>query len=255
MAEKKNKEKNVRITDRSAKGVDMLLKEIRGAKPLTKEQEYNLWQQMKEGDNEARSNLIRHNMLYVVKRAKDFQGSKAALEDLIQAGNEGLVQAADKFDASLGGKFLSFASYYIDNEIRRFVSNHKKHHCPDRLDAPLYPDSNGEEVVADSIESDRSYSADWNMRMRNALDVMKRGIDKRWYNGAGELLEDYICMKMRGLSDVDFMRKNRLNRDRMESFLDIAREEGNKVLKEKMQDYMVDIPTAILPSYNYNSDC
>jgi hypothetical protein len=69
------------------------------------------------------------------------------------------------------------------------------------------------------------------MRMRNALDVMKMGVDKRWYNGAGELLEDYICMKMRGLSDVDFMRKNRLNKDRMESFLDVVREEGEKVLR------------------------
>ena len=80
------------------------------------------------------------------------------------------------------------------------------------------------------------------MRMRNALDVMKKGADKRWYNGAGELLEDYICMKMKGLSDDDFMRINRLNRDRMESFLDMVREDGDKVLKEKWQDCMVDIP-------------
>jgi RNA polymerase sigma factor (sigma-70 family) len=181
-------------------------------------------------------------MRYVVKRAKDFEGSKAALEDLIQAGNEGLVQAADKFDASLGVKFLSFASYYIDNEIRKTASNHKKHHCGVSLDAPLYPDSNGEEVVADGIESDRSHAADWNMRLQNALDVMKKGVDKRWYKGAGELLEDYIRMKMKGLTDDDFMKTNRLDRDRMASFLDMVREEGNKVLKEQWQDCMVEIP-------------
>ena len=224
------KKKNIRITDRSSTGVDMLLKEIRGAEPLTKEQEYDLWEQMKNGDVKARTKLIEHNIAYVVKRAKDFEGSKVALEDLIQAGNEGLVQAADKFDASLGVKFLSFASYYIDNEIRKTASNHKKHHCADSLDAPLYPDSNGEEVVADGIESDRSYAADWNMRLRDALDVMKKGADKRWYNGAGELLEDYIRMKMKGLSDDDFMKINRLNKDRMKSFLDMVREVGAAVL-------------------------
>ena len=246
MEENKKKEKKVRITDRSSTGVGMLLKEIRGAKPLTKDQEFDLWEQIKNGDNKARTKLIEHNMACVVKRAKDFEGSKAALEDLIQAGNEGLVQAAEKFDASLGVKFLSFASYYIDNEIRKFVSNHKKHHCGVSLDAPLYPDSNREEVVADGIESDRSYAADWDMRMRDALDVMKRGIDKRWYNGAGELLEDYICMKMKGLSDDDFMRTNRLDRDRMKSFLDMVREVGDKVLKEELPDYTVDIPVAYL---------
>lgn len=246
MEENKKKEKKVRITDRSSTGVGMLLKEIRGAKPLTKDQEFDLWEQIKNGDNKARTKLIEHNMAYVVKRAKDFEGSKAALEDLIQAGNEGLVQAAEKFDASLGVKFLSFASYYIDNEIRKFVSNHKKHHCGVSLDAPLYPDSNREEVVADGIESARSYAADWDMRMRDALDVMKKGADKRWYNGAGKLLEDYICMKMKGLSDDDFMKINRLNKDRMASFLDMVREVGDKVLKEELPDYTVDIPVAYL---------
>lgn len=240
------KKKNIRITDRSSTGVDMLLKEIRGAKPLTKDQEYDLWEQMKNGDVKARTKLIEHNIAYVVKRAKDFESSKVALEDLIQAGNEGLVQAADKFDASLGVKFLSFASYYIDNEIRKTASNHKKHHCGVSLDDPLYPDSNGEEVVADGIESDRSYAADWNMRLRDALDVMKKGADKRWYNGAGELLEDYIRMKMKGLSDDDFMKINRLNKDRMKSFLDMVREVGDKVLKEELPDYTVDIPVAYL---------
>ena len=88
------KEKKVRITDRSAKGVDRLLKEIRKLDLLTKEEEYELWQKMKEGDMTARDKLIKANMRYVVKKAKDFIGSKAALEDLIMAGTEGMVKAA-----------------------------------------------------------------------------------------------------------------------------------------------------------------
>ena len=205
------KEKKVRITDRSAMGVDLLLKEIRKINLLSKEEEYELWQKMKEGDMTARAKLIKANMRYVVKRAKDFQGSKAALEDLIMAGAEGMVQAVDKFDANLGFRFISFATYYIDNEIRKTANNHMKHNSVVRLDDPLFPDSNSEEIVADSMESDRSYHADWELRTQSALEVMKRGIDKRLYDGAGKLLDDYLSMRERGLTTYDFKRKYRLN--------------------------------------------
>lgn len=225
------KEKKVRITDRSAKGVDVLLKEIRRINLLSKEEEYELWQKMKEGDMTARVKLIKANMRYVVKRAKDFQGSKDALEDLIMAGAEGMVQAVDKFDANLGFRFISFATYYIDNEIRKTANNHMKHNCVVRLDDPLFPDSNSEEIVADSMESDRSYHADWELRTQNALEVMKRGIDKRLYDGAGKLLDDYLSMRERGLTTYDFKRKYRLNESQMDRFMDIVREEGLKVLR------------------------
>ena len=225
------KEKKVRITDRSAKGVDVLLKEIRRINLLSKEEEYELWQKMKEGDMTARAKLIKANMRYVVKRAKDFQGSKAALEDLIMAGAEGMVQAVDKFDANLGFRFISFATYYIDNEIRKTANNHMKHNSVVRLDDPLFPDSNSEEIVADSMESDRSYHADWELRTQSALEVMKRGIDKRLYDGAGKLLDDYLSMRERGLTTYDFKRKYRLNESQMDRFMDIVREEGLKVLR------------------------
>ena len=225
------KEKKVRITDRSAKGVDRLLKEIRKLDLLTKEEEYELWQKMKEGDMTARDKLIKANMRYVVKKAKDFIGSKVALEDLIMAGTEGMVKAADKFDASLGFRFLSFATYYIDNEIRKTANNHMKHNCVVKLDDPLFPDNNSEEIVADSMESDRSYHADWELRTQNALEVMKRGIDKRLYDGAGKLLDDYLSMRERGLTTYDFKRKYRLNESQMDRFMDIVREEGLKVLR------------------------
>lgn len=225
------KEKKVRITDRSAMGVDLLLKEIRKINLLSKEEEYELWQKMKEGDMTARAKLIKANMRYVVKRAKDFQGSKAALEDLIMAGAEGMVQAVDKFDANLGFRFISFATYYIDNEIRKTANNHMKHNSVVRLDDPLFPDSNSEEIVADSMESDRSYHADWELRTQSALEVMKRGIDKRLYDGAGKLLDDYLSMRERGLTTYDFKRKYRLNESQMDRFMDIVREEGLKVLR------------------------
>jgi RNA polymerase sigma factor (sigma-70 family) len=231
MIEEKKQKKALRITDRSAKGVDVLLKEIRKAKPLSNEKEYELWQQMKEGDDKARTKLIKHNMLYVVKRAKDFRGSKAALEDLIMAGNEGLVKAADKFDASLGFRFVSFASYYIDNEIRKTAYNHMKHNCAVRLEDPQSQDSDGDEVFADKLGADCSYSADWDMRMRNALEVMKKGVDNRLFNGAGAMLEDLLSMRNRGLSEADFRRKHHLNMSQMELFLNIVREEGDKLLR------------------------
>ena len=231
------KEKKVRITDRSAMGVDLLLKEIRKINLLSKEEEYELWQKMKEGDMTARAKLIKANMRYVVKRAKDFQGSKAALEDLIMAGAEGMVQAVDKFDANLGFRFISFATYYIDNEIRKTANNHMKHNSVVRLDDPLFPDSNSEEIVADSMESDRSYHADWELRTQSALEVMKRGIDKRLYDGAGKLLDDYLSMRERGLTTYDFKRKYRLNESQMDP---------SEEMKARLVEYMMN-DKALMP--------
>jgi hypothetical protein len=225
-----DKEKTIRITDRSAMGVDMLLKEIRKIKLLSKEEEDELWKKMKEGDMTARAKLIKANMRYVVKKAKDYVGSKAALEDLIMAGTEGMVKAADKFDASLGFRFISFATYYIENEVRKTAYDYMKHKCTVKLDDPLFPNSNDEEVVGDKFASDAPYSADWNTMYGNALETLKRGIDNRLYEGAGIMLDDYLSMMEKGLTKSDFGKKYRLNKYQMERFLNIVREEGRKVL-------------------------
>ena len=113
----------INFTDRSIRSVKTYLSEIGPSKPLTFDEEYNLWCRMQNGSRSAREQLVYANLRYVVTVAKSYLPSGAAFEDLIQAGNEGLVQAVDKFDATLGFRFISFATWFVKKEIRKAAYN------------------------------------------------------------------------------------------------------------------------------------
>ena len=87
--------KNIIIIDRNVNCVDALLSDVRKTKPLSPEEESQLWEQMQQGSQRARARLIESNMRYAVSVAKRYIPSGAALEDLILAGCEGLTLAAD----------------------------------------------------------------------------------------------------------------------------------------------------------------
>ena len=131
--------RNITFTDRSVRSVDLFLSDVKATTLLTTEQEYNLWALMRQGDSRARNQLIEANLRFAVSVAKRFLPSGASFEDLIQAGCEGLVRAADKFDASLGYRFISFATWFVKNEVSKAAYDYIKHHA-ESLDAPISDD-------------------------------------------------------------------------------------------------------------------
>ena len=70
--------------------------------------------------------LIEKNLRLVVSRAKKLINRGLELEDLIQEGNIGLMKAIDKFDSSKKTKISTYATYWIDQTIRRAISNKGK---------------------------------------------------------------------------------------------------------------------------------
>ena len=92
--------KNIIIIDRNVNCVDAILNDARKTKPLSNEEEHQLWMLMQQGSERARTRLIESNLRYAVSVAKRYIPSGAALEDLILAGWEGLTLAADKFNGS-----------------------------------------------------------------------------------------------------------------------------------------------------------
>lgn len=71
----------------------------------------------------AKNEVVSHNLRLVVKRSKIFKGRGLDFEDLLQEGNLGLMKAVDKFDLARGVKFATFATWWIDQSIRRAISN------------------------------------------------------------------------------------------------------------------------------------
>ena len=224
--------KNITFTDRSNSSVDMFLKDIKKSQPLTNEQEYDLWTLMRQGNKRARDKFIKANLRYVVTVAKKYLASGTALEDLIMAGSLGITKAADMFDATLGYRFISFATWYVESEVRKAAYDHLKYKCDTvSLDEPMYPDKDDSDAMIDYLPSSMEVAADWNVRYDDTLAVLKSGLDKQYWQGTGDMLDDYLSMMEKGLTTFDFARKYRLNDQQMRRFLDMVRTESRHYLK------------------------
>lgn len=95
---------------------------------LDREQERALAIRNRDGDEEARETLIRHNLRFVITEARKYRAPGVDLIDLIQAGNEGLIRAVDRFDPTQDVKLISYATYWIRQSIRAWLSEHS-HVC------------------------------------------------------------------------------------------------------------------------------
>ncbi len=106
--------------------LDQYLKEISAYDLLSREQEVELAQRIRKGDEEALNNLVRSNLRFVVSVAKKYQNQGVALADLINEGNLGLIRAAHKFDETKGIKFISYAVWWIRQAILQALAEQSR---------------------------------------------------------------------------------------------------------------------------------
>jgi len=99
------------------------LKEINRVALLTAEEERDLAHRIREGDLEAREQMISANLRLVVSIAKNYGGRGLSLMDLIEEGNVGLMRAVEKFDPGQETRFSTYATWWIKQAIRRALVN------------------------------------------------------------------------------------------------------------------------------------
>lgn len=80
-------------------------------------------EQLQREAAEARSRMVHANLRLVISVAKNFRNRGLPMEDLVEEGNVGLMNAVDRYDPSMGSRFSTYASYWIDQAIRRAVQN------------------------------------------------------------------------------------------------------------------------------------
>lgn len=114
------------ITNRESAALERYLQEIGKEEMVTAEEEVELAQRIKNGDQKALERLTKANLRFVVSVAKQYQNQGLGLADLINEGNMGLIKAAERFDETRGFKFISYAVWWIRQSILQAIAEQSR---------------------------------------------------------------------------------------------------------------------------------
>lgn len=114
------------VTNRETASLDKYLQEIGKVDLITAEEEVELAQRIREGDQIALEKLTKANLRFVVSVAKQYQNQGLSLPDLINEGNLGLIKAAQRFDETRGFKFISYAVWWIRQSILQALAEQSR---------------------------------------------------------------------------------------------------------------------------------
>jgi RNA polymerase primary sigma factor len=113
-------------TNRESQSLDKYLQEIGKVELLVPQEEIDLAQRIKKGDQKALEKLTKANLRFVVSVAKQYQNQGLSLGDLINEGNLGLIKAAKRFDETRGFKFISYAVWWIRQSILQALAEQSR---------------------------------------------------------------------------------------------------------------------------------
>jgi len=114
------------VTNRETASLDKYLQEIGKVDLITADEEVELAQRIKAGDQIALEKLTKANLRFVVSVAKQYQNQGLTLPDLINEGNLGLIKAAKRFDETRGFKFISYAVWWIRQSILQALAEQSR---------------------------------------------------------------------------------------------------------------------------------
>jgi RNA polymerase primary sigma factor len=114
------------ITNRDSESLEKYLVEIAKEGMINLEEEVQLAQRIRQGDQRAMEKLVKANLRFVVSVAKQYQHQGLSLPDLINEGNVGLIKAAQKFDETKGFKFISYAVWWIRQSILQAIAEQSR---------------------------------------------------------------------------------------------------------------------------------
>ena len=117
--------------------------------PLTKEREAELLARL--GEEEARQELIEHNLRLVVYIARRFENTGVGIEDLISIGTIGLIKAVGTYRTDKNIKLATYASRCIENEILMYLRKNANRKGEVSFDEPLNTDWDGNELLLSDV--------------------------------------------------------------------------------------------------------
>lgn len=168
--------------------------------PLTPEQESDCLARVKNGDLEAKKELILHNMRLVAHVAKKYQNSEEDMEDLISIGTIGLMKAIATYREDYGSRLATYAARCIDNELLMHFRAKKKSAKDVSLYEPIGTDKEGNQIhlldVVESVEPDIVEQMEKERLITRMLALIPEVLSQREY--------EIVCMRY-GLFGVKAM--------------------------------------------------
>ncbi len=119
--------------------------------PLTSNEEIDVLEKLKNGDETVRKTLVERNLRLVVYIAKKFENTNCNIEDLISIGTIGLMKAINTFDVNKNIKLATYASRCIENEILMYLRKTSKLKSEVSIDEPLNTDGDGNELLLSDV--------------------------------------------------------------------------------------------------------
>jgi RNA polymerase sporulation-specific sigma factor len=151
-------------------------------KPLSADEEQMYFKLLKEGDKQARSKLIEHNLRLVAYIVKKYYSRFKENEDLISIGTIGLIKAVDTFDYEKGAKFATYASRCIENEVLMYFRNTKKLCAEVSLSESIDSDSDGNNLsIIDILKTDDNITdiVDLKIKVAQLLEYIDKQLTPR----------------------------------------------------------------------------
>lgn len=122
-------------------------------RPLTAKEEREYLERFQNGDMEARSKLIEHNLRLVAHIIKKYYSSQSDQDDLVSIGTIGLIKAVNTFDSGKGIRLSSYAARCIENEVLMFFRNGKKSAQDVSMNEPIDTDKEGNTLTLMDVMS------------------------------------------------------------------------------------------------------
>ena len=115
------------VDSREERILDLYWREIRDNRPLTRQEEHELFTRLREGDESALQPLVEANLRFVLKVANEYVRAEGpSILELVAEGNMGLMKAVENFDQNKGFKFITYAVWWIRQSIHRCLAQDRR---------------------------------------------------------------------------------------------------------------------------------
>ena len=146
--------------------------------PLTKEEEAQVMENIRQGIPGAREPLITHNLRLVVYIAKKFESPGAGVEDLISIGTIGLIKAVNTFQVERNIKLATYASRCIENEILMHLRKSSQLRHEVSIDDPLNVDWDGNELLLSDLLGSDPDAVNRNIEQEAECTLLRSAVDR-----------------------------------------------------------------------------